>query len=69
MTDSIIKRKNTQDPFLMKTRLDKVKDLNKLATLVKNPFKELDLDSFFSKDVFDSIFIPKVKKYKKFTKY
>ena len=53
----------------MKTRLDKVKDLNKLATLVKNPFKELDLDSFFSKDVFDSIFIPKVKKYKKFTKY
>ena len=50
-------------------RISQVKDLNKLAELVNDPFKKLNLDHFFSKDVFDLIWLPKKIKYKKYTKY
>ena len=50
-------------------RISQVKDLNKLAQLVTEPYKKLNLDSFFSKDIFDIKWIPKKKKiYKKWIK-
>lgn len=65
LIDYVIKKKNSEDPFSLKNRLDKIKDLNKLATLVKDPYKNLNLQNFFSNDVFDSIWLPKVRKWKK----
>lgn len=59
--DDITEKKNSQDPFSLYQRISKVKDLNKLAEFVKDPYKKLDLDSYFSKDIFDKRFIPKLK--------
>ena len=65
----IVDKKNNSDPYTLMHRISQVKDLNKLAELVNDPFKKLNLDHFFSKDVFDLIWLPKKIKYKKYTKY
>jgi hypothetical protein len=63
--ESIVESKNVEDPYQLMWRINKVKDLNKLAELVPNPYQKLNLESFFSKDVLDLRWIPKVRKWTK----
>ena len=50
-------------------RISQVTDLNTLACLVHNPYQKLELDKFFSQDVYDLKWIPKKQKtYKKWIK-
>ena len=63
--ESIVDKKNANDPYALLHRISKVKDINKLATLVENPYKKLDLPFFFSKDVLDIKWIPKFRRKKK----
>ena len=63
--ESIVDKKNDNDPYALLHRISKVKDVNKLATLVENPYKKLDLQNFFSKDVLDIKWIPKFRRKKK----
>ncbi len=58
----IVDKKNTDDPYRLLHRISKVKDINKLAELVPNPYKKLKLDDFFSQDIFDIKWIPKFKR-------
>jgi len=62
--EDIVDKKNVEDPFRLLHRVSKVKDINKLAELVPNPYKKLDLQSFFSKDVLDIKWIPKFRRKK-----
>lgn len=57
----IVDKKNTKDPHSLLHRVSKVKDLNKLAQLVQNPFKSFNLGEFFSKDIYDMQYLPKKK--------
>lgn len=59
--DTIVKNKKSEDPYKLENRIKKVKDLNKLATLVPNPYKGLKLETYFSKDIFDKVFLPPKK--------
>ena len=63
--EDIVEKKKTADPAALLHRISKVKDINKLATLIQNPYKSLKLEEFFSKDVLDLKWIPKKKKYSK----
>ena len=63
--EDIVDKKKTDDPFKLLHRISKVQDINKLAELVPSPYKKLDLEKFFSKDVMDIKWIPKFKKKKK----
>ena len=60
----IVDKKQSEDPYKLMYRISKVKDLNKLAELVPNPYKKLDLETFFSKDILDIRWIPKKEKKK-----
>jgi hypothetical protein len=60
--EDIVSKKKNEDPFKLMERIEKVKDLNKLAELINNPYKKLNLDSFFSNDIFDIKWIPFYKK-------
>ena len=62
---SIVDKKNTPDPWSLEHRISKVKDINKLSTLVENPYKKLELSNFFSQDILDIKWIPKFRKKKK----
>lgn len=64
----IVDKKKSNDPYGLMYRVSKVKDLNKLAELVPDPYKKLDLADFFSKDVLDLKWIPKKIK-KKYINY
>jgi hypothetical protein len=66
--EDIVDKKNTQDPYTLLHRISKVKDLNKLAELVDNPYQKLQLDQFFSRDIFDLKWLPKSYITKKYTK-
>jgi hypothetical protein len=55
----IVKRKKDSDPYKLEWRISKVKDLNKLAELSPNPYKNFDLESYFSESVLDTFWIPK----------
>ena len=57
----IVDRKNSSDPYALQHRVSKVKDMNKLSTLVENPYKKLELWNYFSQDVLDKKWIPKFK--------
>ena len=59
--ENIVEKKNPEDPYSLYYRVSKIKDLNGLAELVENPFKKLNLQEFFSKDIFDIKYLPKVK--------
>jgi len=63
--EDIVNKKNAADPYRLLHRISKVKDINKLAELVPEPFKKLELNSFFSQDVMDVKWIPKFKRRKK----
>jgi len=56
----IVDKKKTDDPDRLLHRISKVKDMNKLAQLVEDPYNKLGLDDFFSKDEYDLKWIPKV---------
>lgn len=58
--EEIVKRKNSSDPWSLMDRISKIKDLNQLAQLVDNPYLKLELDKFFSKDIFDISWLPKI---------
>lgn len=57
--DIVSKKKG--DPYSLLYRISKVKDLNKLAELIPNPYKKMSLYDFFSEDIYDLKFIPKTK--------
>jgi hypothetical protein len=59
--EDITFKKRESDPYKLMHRISSVKDLNALAVLVKNPFKTLQLNEYFSKDVFDIKYVPKLK--------
>lgn len=64
----IIKNAKIYDPYKMEFKLDKIKDLNKLAEIFNNPYFNLNLESYFSIDKFDIKYIPKNNlKYVNFT--
>lgn len=67
MFEDIVEKKKSPDPYSLYYRISKVKDMNKLSQLVQDPFKTLDLNNFFSKDILDLKWIPKTKKRKKIT--
>ena len=60
--NDIVEKKKVDDPYSLLNRISKVKDLNKLAELVKNPYKTLELENYFSNDIYDLKWIPKIKK-------
>lgn len=66
--ETIVEKKNDSDPYGLMYRISKVKDLNKLAELVPSPYRKLELDKMFSKDIYDLKWIPKKEK-KKWVNY
>lgn len=66
--ETIVEKKNDADPYGLMYRISKVKDLNKLAELVPNPYQKLELSKMFSKDIYDLKWIPKKEK-KKWVSY
>jgi hypothetical protein len=56
---SIVDKKKTNEPDKHLFRLNKIKDLGKLNELVPNSYEKLKLNSYFSKDMYDLIWIPK----------
>ena len=66
--ENIVDKKKAQDPYSLMHRISLVKDLNKLAELVPDPYKKLNLQEFFSNDIYDIKWLPKPK-YKKYSKY
>jgi len=60
--EKIVTMRNVQDPYHLMNKIKKVKDLNKLACMVKNPYKEMKLHENFSVDSFDSRYLRLVKK-------
>lgn len=59
--EDITMKKRHEDPYKLMARISKVKDLNALAVLVNNPYKTLKLYEYFSRDVFDIKYVPKIK--------
>jgi hypothetical protein len=62
--EDIVDKKNSKDPYGLLHRISKVKDINKLAQLVEDPYKKLVLEEFFSSDILDIKWIPKFRKKK-----
>lgn len=60
--EDIVEKKKSDDPYKLLYRISKVKDLNKLSELVSDPYKKLELNNFFSKDIMDIRWIPKKTK-------
>jgi len=65
--EDIVEKKNDSDPYKLLHRISKVKDMNKLSTLVDNAFSKLNLTDFFSTDILDIKWIPKSKPIKRFS--
>jgi hypothetical protein len=65
--EDIVEKKNDSDPYKLLHRISKVKDMNKLSTLVENAFTKLQLTKFFSSDILDIKWIPKSKPIKKYS--
>jgi hypothetical protein len=66
--EDVVTQKKSDDPYTMMYRINKVKDLNTLSELVQNPYKKLNLENYFSKDIMDLRWLPKKEKrfYKKY---
>ncbi len=58
----IVDMKSKSDPYKLYQKISSVKDLNKLATFVKNPYSTYKMDNFFSKDIYDIKYINKLKR-------
>jgi hypothetical protein len=67
----VVDKKKPEDPYKLMERISKIKDLNKLNELSNNAYAKLELYKYFSKDVFDLVWLPKkqVKKFKTFHKF
>lgn len=59
--EEIVDKKKSDDPYSLLYRISKVKDMNKLSMLVQNPYKKLNLQNYFSKDILDIKWIPKLR--------
>ncbi len=64
--EEIVDKKKSDDPHSLLYRISKVKDMNKLSMLVQNPYRKLNLQNYFSKDILDIKWIPKLRGRKKF---
>jgi hypothetical protein len=62
LLNDIVDKKKSPDPYKLFHRIVKVKDINKLAELVADPYKSLSLKDYFSRDVLDMKWIPKFNK-------
>lgn len=60
--NDIVYKKKSKDPEKLFYRISKVKDINKLSEFVPDPYKKLDLESFFSNDILDLKWLPRNKK-------
>ncbi len=60
--DDIVTKKNTKDPDKLLYRISKIKDMNKLNEIVPNAYKKLELGKFFSEDMLDIKWLPKLKR-------
>ncbi len=63
--DDIVTKKNSDDPFKLEYRISKVKDINKLCQITTDAYTKLGLPNFFSSDVMDLKWIPKIKRRRK----
>jgi hypothetical protein len=61
----IVSTKKTNDPHSLYDRVSKIKDINKLAELVPDCYNKLNLESFFSRDIYDKIWLKKIRKQRK----
>lgn len=61
LIDHLTSLKSPNDPYKYEYRISKVKDINKLCELVPGAYTKLELSKFFSRDVLDKKWIPKVK--------
>ncbi len=59
--EDIVVKKRDKEPHELLYRISKVKDLNKLAELIPNINKKLDLSLYFSKDLYDLRYLPKIQ--------
>jgi DNA-directed RNA polymerase subunit RPC12/RpoP len=59
--EDIVKKKKTNDPWSLLHRISKVKDINKLSELIEDPYSKLELYKYFSNDIFDIKWIPKIQ--------
>ncbi len=62
--EDIVDKKNDKDPYRLLHRISKVKDINKLDELINGSYGKLKLYNYFSSDVLDKKWIPKVGKKK-----
>ncbi len=58
----IVSMKSKSDPYKLYQKISSVKDLNKLATFVINPYSTYKMNNFFSKDIYDIKYINKLKR-------
>jgi hypothetical protein len=65
--EDIVSKKNTNDPYKLIYRISKVKDINKLCEITPDAYNKLKLNRFFSSDILDLKWIPKISKKKKYT--
>ena len=63
--NDIVEKKKSDDPHKLLYRISKVKDLNKLAELITEPYKKFNLSNYFSEDENDIIWISTPKWVKK----
>jgi hypothetical protein len=63
--EDIVSKKNTNDPYKLMHRISKVKDINKLCEITPDAYNKLELNNFFSCDILDLKWIPKINKKKK----
>lgn len=63
--EDIVSKKRDLNPHQLLYRISKIKDLNKLAEVVPNPYNKLNLPMFFSEDIYDLKFLPKIKSLKR----
>jgi hypothetical protein len=60
--NNIVSKKNSNDPDKLYHRINKIKDINKLSEMVSNPYSKLELPNYFSNDIYDLKWMPKLKK-------
>ena len=64
MFEFVVDKKKSSDPYYHERQIKKVKDLTNLNKLVPNCYIKLEMESYFSKDVFDLRYVPKAEKKK-----
>jgi hypothetical protein len=65
MFEDIVDKKSSFDPYSLMYRISKVKDLNKLAQTIEDPYNKLKLGNYFSQDLLDVKWIPKAREWKR----